>query len=72
MSNQERLDKLENLILSAGGNTKVFNLMGFQGNSQELAQIEYLLGEAIAQVLALKKDLGCTSTLSIVGKEHTP
>ncbi len=69
MNHQERLDKLENLILSAGGGVKIFNLMSFQGNSQELTQIEYLLGEALEQVLELKKDLGCTSTLSIVEKE---
>lgn len=69
MSHQERLDKLENLILSAGGNVKVFNLMQFANSSQELQQIENLLGEMIAEVLALKKDLGCTSTLSLVDRE---
>ena len=71
MSNQERLDKLENLVLSAGGTAKLFNLLVFHGNSQELQQIEDLLGEMIAEVLALKKDLVCTSTLSIVEKGET-
>jgi hypothetical protein len=66
MSNQDRLDKLENLIVSAGGNVKLFNLMEFGGGSIELQQIENLLGDMIAEVLALKKELGCTSTLSIV------
>jgi len=70
MNNQERLDKLENLILSAGGGVKIFNLMQFGGSSQELQQVENLLGEMIAEVIALKKDLGCTSTLSIVEKEQ--
>lgn len=65
MSNQERLDKLENMILSAGGTAKVFNLLMFHGNSQELIQIDNLLGDMIAEVLELKKELGCTSTLTI-------
>ena len=69
MSTQERLDKLESLILQAGGNVKVFNLMQFGNSSKSLKQIENLLGDMIAEVLALKKDLGCTSTLSIVEPE---
>ena len=69
MSHQERLDKLENLILSVGGNVRVFNLMEFSGQSIDLQQIEDLLGDVISEVLALKKDLGCTSKLSIVEPE---
>jgi hypothetical protein len=69
MEHQERLDKLENMILSAGGTAKVFNLVGFAGSSQELHQIENLLGNMLEQVLALKKELGCTSNLNIVGKD---
>ncbi len=55
MSNQERLEKLQNLILSAGGVVKVFNLMQFDGQSQELLQIEDLLGDMLAEVQELKK-----------------
>ncbi len=55
MSNQERLEKLQNLILSAGGVVKVFNLMQFGNQSQELLQIEDLLGEMLAEVQELKK-----------------
>ncbi len=70
MSNQERLDVLETLLLSAGGILKIFNLMQFGGGSQELQTIENYLGDSLEQVLELKKDLGCTSTLALVKKEE--
>jgi len=69
MPNQERLDKLENLILSVAGTIKVFNIMEYGGGSNELAQVDVLLGDMIEQVLALKKELGCTSALSMVKEE---
>lgn len=65
MSTQERLDVLETLILAAGGNVKVFNLVQFGGVSLELQQIENLLGAMLAHTLELKSELGCTSTLII-------
>lgn len=65
MSNQERLDRLENMILSAAGTSKVFNMMMFNGRSAELIQIDDLLGGMLEQVLQLKKELGCSSALSI-------
>ncbi len=66
MSSQEHLDKLENMILSAAGTSKVFNLLMFNGNSAELTQIDTLLGNMLEQVLELKKELGRTSNLSNV------
>jgi hypothetical protein len=69
MSTQERLDKIENLLVSAGGTGRVFNLMQFNNKSQQLEQILDLLGTALLEVLALKKELGCTSTLIVVEPE---
>jgi hypothetical protein len=61
MSVQERLDKLENLILSTAGNIKVFNIMKFGGGSNELAQVDILLGDMLEQVFALKEELDLAS-----------
>ena len=66
MSAQERLDKLENMVLSTGGFVKVYNILNFGGKSLELKQVEDDLGAMIEQVLELKKELGCTSNLSMV------
>ena len=60
MNSQERLDKIENLILSTAGSIRM-NL----GIHPEVQAIENLLGDILDQVLELKKELGCTSTLSI-------
>jgi hypothetical protein len=58
MSTQERLDKLENLIVSTASTIKVFNIMKCGGGSNELAQVDTLLGDMLEQVLALKEELG--------------
>src|SRR5580704_12755863 len=65
MSAQEQLDKLENMVLSTGGFVKVYNMLNFAGKSLELKQIEDDLGAMIEQVLDLKKELGCTSNLTL-------
>lgn len=69
MSAQERLDKIENLILITAGDVRVFNLMNFMGTHSEMQHIENLLGDMLDQVLELKKELGLTSNLSNVEEE---
>lgn len=71
MDYQEILDRLENKILQVGGEIRIHGMMrpNCKGDMQTA---ENLLGECIADVLALKTALGATSMLSIVESENAP
>jgi hypothetical protein len=65
---KQPLDELENLILSAGGCAKVARLFP-AGADAQLQQIDELLGEMLTRVLALKKHLNISSSLTLIEQE---
>ena len=68
METKQKLDELENLILSAYGNVKIARLFPVQAAAQ-FAQVDSLLDEMLERVLAVKKLLNIGSTLTIEEQE---